>query len=64
MAKLEDLKHGSKIIGIFPTGSVTVLDVKWHGGDVLEVTYRSDAGQLGSELVFRGFNGHFPTHHA
>jgi SNF2 family DNA or RNA helicase len=53
MAKLEELKHGSKVVGILPSSTVTVLDVKWHGGDVLEVTYRDDAGQLGSELVFR-----------
>jgi len=53
MAKLEELKHGSKVVGILPSCTVTVLEVKWHGGDVLEVTYRDDAGQLGSELVFR-----------
>jgi SNF2 family DNA or RNA helicase len=53
MSKLEDLKHGSKVTGILQTSPVTILDVKWHGGDVLEVTYRDDAGQLGSELIFR-----------
>ncbi len=53
MAKLEDLKHGSKVLGILASGPVTVLDVKWHGGDVLEVTYRDATGQLGSELIFR-----------
>ena len=53
MSKLEDLKHGSKVLGVLPSGPVTVLDVKWHGGDVLEVTYRDSTGQLGSELLFR-----------
>lgn len=53
MARLEDFKHNAQIKGIDPAGPVTVLNVQWHGSDVLEVTYRDLGGKDHSELLFR-----------
>src|SRR5215213_6964389 len=53
MAKLEDIKHNSQIRGLSPTGVVTILNTRWHGSDVLEVTYRDLNGRDNSELLFR-----------
>jgi SNF2 family DNA or RNA helicase len=53
MAKLEDLKKGASVSGLLSNGPVTVVDVRWHGSDVVELTYRDVAGNLGSELIFR-----------
>ena len=41
MARLEDLKRGACVKGVVPGGQVTVVDVKWHGSAVVEVTYKS-----------------------
>lgn len=53
MARLEDLTPGSSVRGILPDGFVTVIDVKWHGTSVLEITYKDSSGKLGNELLFR-----------
>lgn len=53
MAKLEDLKRKAQVKGLTLSGPVVVLNVQWHGSDVVEVTYRDVAGKDHSELVFR-----------
>lgn len=53
MAQLEDLTRGATIKGILPNQSVTVIDVKWHGSDVVELTYKDAYGQPYTELLFR-----------
>jgi len=53
MTKLEDLKHNAQVKGLSPSGPVSVLNVKWHGSDVVEVTYRDVNGKDHSELLFR-----------
>jgi superfamily II DNA or RNA helicase len=53
MARLEDLTRGAVVKGILPEGLVTVVDVKWHGSAVVELTYKDAAGRLGSELLYR-----------
>lgn len=53
MSVLEDIKPNSQIKGILPSGQITVINVQWHGSDVVEITYRDTAGKLGSELLFR-----------
>ena len=46
--KLEDLRPGSEVKGVLPNGVVSVVDVKWFGSDVLELTYKDPSGrQLG-----------------
>jgi hypothetical protein len=41
------------VAGILPSGTVTVVDVAWHGSSVAELTYKDAAGHLGSELLYR-----------
>jgi SNF2 family DNA or RNA helicase len=53
MARLEDLTRGVAVKGILPNGLVTVVDVKWHGSAVAELTYKDASGRLGSELLYR-----------
>jgi len=51
--KLEDLTRDARVTGITPGGAVTVLDVRWHGEQVAEVTYRDSNGKLGERLLLR-----------
>lgn len=53
MARLEELTRGASVVGILPGGPVSVVDVKWHGSAVVELTYKDPAGNLGHELLFR-----------
>ena len=53
MARLEDLTRGAAVKGILPDCPVTVVDVKWHGSAVVELTYKDASGRLGSELLYR-----------
>jgi superfamily II DNA or RNA helicase len=53
MVKLEELTRGSIINGILPNQSVTVIEAKWHGSDVVELTYKDTNGQPFTELLFR-----------
>lgn len=53
MARLEDIHKGASIKGIRPDGAVQVIDVKWHGDAVIELTFKDISGRPGSELVFR-----------
>jgi hypothetical protein len=32
---------------------VTIVDVKWHGSDVIELIREDSTGKLGSELLYR-----------
>lgn len=53
MARLEELRREALVKGILPEGLVTVVDVKWHGTSVVELTYKDSSGRLGNELVYR-----------
>jgi SNF2 family DNA or RNA helicase len=53
LTRLEDLQPGTVVKGILPDSVVTVIAVKHHGSDVIELTYKDSLGRLGSELVFR-----------
>ncbi|RJP72902.1 MAG: DUF3883 domain-containing protein [Candidatus Abyssobacteria bacterium SURF_17] len=53
MAKLEDLRRGASVKGILPDGLVTIVDVKWHGSAVVEVTYKDASGRPANELLYR-----------
>ena len=53
MARLEDLKEGATVKGIRPDGPVTIINVKWHGDSVVELTYKDSSGRPGNELLFR-----------
>ncbi len=53
MAQLEDLTRGATVKGILPNHHVTVIDAKWHGGDVVELTYKDANGQPHTQLLLR-----------
>ncbi len=53
MARLEELTRGASVKGILPDAIVTVVDVKWHGSSVVELTYKDSAGRLANELLYR-----------
>ena len=53
MASLEELTPGTVVNGLLPNKPVTVINVQWHGFDVIEVTYKDGSGVLGNELIFR-----------
>jgi len=53
LARLEELTRGTTVKGILRDIPITVVDVKWHGTNVIELTYKDPAGKLGNELVYR-----------
>lgn len=53
MARLEDLKEGASVKGIRPDGPVTIINVKWHGDSVVDLTYKESSGRPGNEPLFR-----------
>lgn len=53
MARLEELTRGASVKGILPGGLVTIVDVKWHGSAVVEVTYKDASGRPANELLYR-----------
>ncbi|MDJ1180771.1 helicase-related protein [Roseofilum sp. BLCC_M91] len=53
MAQLEELTRGATVRGILPNHNVTVIDAKWHGTDVVELTYKDTNGQPHTEILFR-----------
>ncbi|WP_201766892.1 helicase-related protein [Rhodopirellula europaea] len=53
VAQLEEITKDAIVAGIIPSGKVTIIDAKWHGSDVLQITYRAADGTLGDELLYR-----------
>lgn len=53
MARLEDLTPGALVKGILPDGTVSVIQAKWHGSNVLELTYKDTTGTPRCELLYR-----------
>jgi len=53
MAKLEDIKPNCQVKGLLPNDTVTILNTKWVGADIVEVAFRTSSGSLREELLFR-----------
>lgn len=53
MTRLEDLTHGSTVVGVLPHTPVTVVAVRWHGDNALTLTYTDDRGHAGQLLLYR-----------
>ncbi len=53
IARLEELTKGALVAGVVADRAVTVVDVTWHGPEVLTLTYRTTDGQVGERLVYR-----------
>ncbi|MCU0983076.1 MAG: hypothetical protein MUF25_28280, partial [Pirellulaceae bacterium] len=53
MTKLEDLQPNAAVRGILPDALVTVVSVQWFGSEALELTYKTPAGKVANELLYR-----------
>ncbi|OOK66160.1 helicase domain protein [Mycobacterium kansasii] len=50
---MEELKQGLRVDGLIPADVITVLAAQQHGPDAVELTYKTSAGHLGQQVVFR-----------
>lgn len=53
MSKLEELSPNASVRGILPDSLITVVNVQWFGSDALELTYKTPAGKVANELLYR-----------
>src|SRR5438477_12271259 len=53
MSKLEELQPTTSLRGILPDALVTVVNVQWFGSEALELTYKTPAGKVANELLYR-----------
>lgn len=53
VAELEDLTPGALVGGVVGTEPVSVVQVEWHGTEVLTLTYRNAAGRVDNKLIYR-----------
>ena len=51
--RLEELETGQRIEGLISAQVVAVLSVLRHGTEAVELTYKTTAGALGQQIVFR-----------
>ena len=51
--QLEDLQPRYAVRGVHPNGLVTVVSVQWFGSEALELTYKTPAGTVANELLYR-----------
>ena len=53
MAKLEDITVGSSVLGVVAGQPVSIVAVQWYGTAVIEITYKTNSGSLGTQLLYR-----------
>jgi SNF2 family DNA or RNA helicase len=53
VSRLEDLKPNASVRGIVPDSLVTVVNTQWFGSEALELTYKTPAGKVANELLYR-----------
>src|SRR2546426_349237 len=53
LIKLEDLRPNAAVRGLLPDSLVTVVSVQWFGSEALELTYKTPAGKVANELLYR-----------
>src|SRR5215210_7200324 len=53
MSKLEDLQPHAAVRGILPDSLITVVSTQWFGSEALELTYKTPAGKVANELLYR-----------
>src|SRR5665811_1182582 len=51
--RLEDLQPNAAVRGVLPDCLVTVVSVQWFGSEALELTYKTPAGKVANELIYR-----------
>src|SRR5213596_2441649 len=53
MSRLEDLQTNASVRGLLPDCLANVVDVQWFGSEALELTYKTPAGKVANELLYR-----------
>ncbi|MDP2643503.1 MAG: helicase-related protein [Desulfobacterales bacterium] len=53
MIRLEDIQPNAAVRGILPDCLITVVSVQWFGSEALELTYKTPAGKVANELLYR-----------
>ncbi|MEZ5318343.1 MAG: DEAD/DEAH box helicase [Vicinamibacterales bacterium] len=53
MSRLEELRPNAAVRGILPDCLVTVVGTQWYGSEALELTYKTPAGRVANELLYR-----------
>jgi len=53
VSKLEDLQPGLLLSGVIPGRSVSVIAVHPHGGDAIELTFKTAEGKLEQRVFGR-----------
>ena len=51
--KLEELTTNAAVAGILGDSLVTVVSVQWYGEAAVELTYKTPAGEVANELLYR-----------
>jgi len=51
--KLEEIRPGIALRGVIPDSTVTVVSVQWHGANALGMIYRTPAGRVAEEILYR-----------
>lgn len=51
--RLEDLQPDAAIRGLLPDSLATVVSVRWFGSEAVELTYKTPAGRVANELLYR-----------
>ena len=51
--KLENLRSNAAVRGVLADSLVTVVSVQWFGSEALELTYKTPAGKVANELLYR-----------
>lgn len=55
--KLEEVRPQAVLRGVVPGGVVTVVGVQWYGSESMEMTYKTAAGAVANELLYRHDEG-------
>ena len=55
--KLEEVRPQAVLRGVVPGGVVTVVGVQWYGSEAMEMTYKTAAGAVANELLYRHDEG-------
>ncbi len=53
MGRLEELQPNAAVRGILLDSLVTVVSTQWFGSEALELTYKTPAGRVANELLYR-----------
>lgn len=53
MIKLENITKGTYLNGVIPNQIVEVIDVIWHGSDVVEITFKDSFGNPNNQIFYR-----------